>query len=103
MRREDDYFQQYYSDKPTFAQANPVDVAAPSITTGVDARLVSRHAPPRSPGQSAAPIPVPPISLKPSPKPKLHCGKGKRLVKAKGKSRCVKKLRRGKHRPHTRR
>jgi hypothetical protein len=92
----DDYFQQYYSGAANFALATPVTVAPPAVTSGIDARLVSRKAPPAAP----APKPSTPPPATPKPKAKKHCRKGKKAVKAKGKTRCVKvhhKRHRGRH------
>lgn len=91
---EDDYFQQYWNAKPTLAQATPIALGAAAAAGGIDARLTSRRA-------SPPPIvpPVPPALLAPSgPPKKLHCRKGWRKVRAKGKTRCVKA--RHKHRRH---
>jgi hypothetical protein len=94
---EDDYFQQYYNGAPTFAGATGVSVIAPGVVAGIDARLVSRHAPPAPPAAGAAPpvagaAPPPPAAKTVRPRPR--CGKGKRLIKRKGKARCVKKVKR---------
>lgn len=87
----DDYFQQYFSGAATFALATPVAVVAPAATTGIDARLVSRKAPPVVP----APAAITPIA-KP---PKKHCRRGLKRVKVKGKERCV-RIHRKRHRAH---
>ncbi len=77
----DDYFQQYFSGAATFALATPVTVVAPAVTTGIDARLVSRKAPPV--------VPAPPTAAPISKPPKKHCRKGLKRVKLNGKERCV--------------
>ncbi len=81
---EDDYFQQFYNDKPSFAQADPINVSAGSVASGIDAHLVSRK---------AAPVVRPPVQTLPAPVIKHKgrlCPKGKRKVHKKGKVRCVK-------------
>jgi hypothetical protein len=92
---EDDYFQQFYNAKPTFAQADAVNVSAGGVASGIDAHLVSRKAPPvvRPP---ATTLTAPP----PKPRPKPHCRKGQRKVKRKGKFHCVKVHHRKKHHRH---
>ncbi len=83
FEQEDDYFQQYFDNKPTFAQANSVNVASGGVASGIDAHLVSRKAVP------APPTPLfvaSPIKAKPRP----HCRKGKRAIRVKGKIHCVK-------------
>ncbi len=83
---EDDYFQQFYNAKPTFAQADSINVSAGGVASGIDAHLVSRK---------AAPVVRPPVSTPPAPvvRPKHKkrgCPRGKRKVRKKGKVRCVK-------------
>jgi hypothetical protein len=77
----DDYFQQYFSGAATFALATPVTVVAPAVTTGINARLISRKAPPV--------VPPPPAATPISKPPKKHCRKGLKRIKVKGKERCV--------------
>ncbi len=89
---EDDYFQQFYNAKPSFAQANPIAVGTGALVSGIDARLLSRKAPP---AQAAAPPAAP---AKPAPPRRRLCPKGKRKVKRHGKVRCVRKGHRKKHR-----
>jgi hypothetical protein len=90
---EDDYFQQFYNAKPSFAQADPVNVSAGVVVSGIDAHLVSRKAPP-----VARPAPTLPAAVV---KHKRHrCHKGQRKVKRKGKFRCVKIHHRKKHHGH---
>ncbi|MET0306317.1 MAG: carboxypeptidase-like regulatory domain-containing protein [Solirubrobacterales bacterium] len=92
---EDDYFQQYYNGKSTFAEADTVFVGAGGTTPGIDARLVSRN--PAPPTLSAAPLThITPV--KPRHKPRKHCRKGQRKVKKRGKVRCVKAHRQPHHR-----
>jgi hypothetical protein len=83
---EDDYFQQFYNDKPTLALADIVNVSAGATTSGIDAHLVSRHPAPAKP---LAVTPVIPVLAKKKPNP-VHCRKGQRKVRKKGKLRCVK-------------
>lgn len=100
---EDDYFQQFYNGKPTFAQATAIPVAAPGVVSGIDARLVSRKVIPPPPVVTvpAAPV-VPPVAAVPKPKPKLkHCSKGQKSVTRKGKKRCVKVHRQHRHGRHS--
>jgi hypothetical protein len=87
---EDDYFQQFYNDKPTLALADTVHVSAGTTTSGIDAHLVSRHPAPAKPLVATPAIPV--LAEK-KPKP-VHCHKGQRKVRKKGKLRCVKTHRR---------
>jgi hypothetical protein len=84
FEQEDDYFQQFYNAKPTFALANPVGVASGVVASGIDAHLVSRKAAPAPPPLLVAP----PLTVKPMPRP--HCRRGKRAIRVKGKIRCVK-------------
>jgi hypothetical protein len=88
---EDDYFQQYYNDKVTFAQADTVLVGAGAVTSGIDARLVSRN--PVPPTLSAPPL-FSATPGKPRHRPRRHCRRGQRRVKKRGKVRCVKAPRR---------
>ncbi len=81
---EDDYFQQFYNAKPTFAQADPINVSAGGVAAGIDAHLVSRKAPPVV--RPLAPALAAPVVKR----PKLHCRKGKRKVRKKGIAYCVK-------------
>lgn len=94
-----DYLTQYYDGKASWFEATPVSVTAGSVRTGVDAemRLANPKQPP-TPTPIAAP--VPPALLLPAAQspPKLHCRKGWKKVRAKGKARCVKV--RHKHRRH---
>lgn len=92
---EDDYFQQFYNGKPSFAQANPIAVGSGAVVSGIDARLVSRKAPP----SAARPVTPPAITAPVKPRPPIvkRCPKGKRKVKRNGKVRCVKKGKRKKH------
>jgi hypothetical protein len=82
---EDDYFQQFYNAKPTFAQADLINVSAGGATSGIDGHLVSRKAPPVA--RPAPTLPAPVVR----PKHKRHgCPRGKRKVRQNGKARCVK-------------
>jgi len=96
---EDGYFEQYFDSVPTFAQATALNVSGSSTTAGVDARLLSRKALPASastkPVLTSAVLPLSP------PKPRRVCPKQKRLVKVKGKKRCVKRHSR-RHQRHRR-
>jgi Carboxypeptidase regulatory-like domain len=94
---EDDYFQQFYNAKPTFAQADPINVPAGGVASGIDAHLVSRKAAPvvRPP----APTLTAPVVKKIRHKP-LHCHKGHRKVRKKGKARCAKIHHRRRHHAH---
>ena len=90
---EDDYFQQFYNAKPTFAQADSINVSAGGVASGIDAHLVSRKAAP------AVKPPVPTISAPLStPRHRFRCHKGQRKVHKRGKVSCVKIHRRRKHR-----
>jgi hypothetical protein len=86
---EDDYFQQYFSGAGTFALATPVAVVPPAVTVGIDARLVSRKAPPV--------VPVPPAAVPVAKAKKQHCRKGLKRIRLKGKKRCV-RIHRKRHR-----
>lgn len=92
---DDDYFQQFFNDKPSFALADPLSVAAGGVASGIDAHLVSRKAPPVKP-LAPAPVVVPVIKTPKS----FHCPKGWRKVKRKGKLHCVKVHRHRHHRAH---
>lgn len=91
---EDDYFQQFYNDKPTLALADTVNVSAGTTTSGIDAHLVSRHL---APPPLSAPALLTTAPVKPRPSPKKHCRKGQRRMKTRGKVRCV-KAHRARHR-----
>jgi hypothetical protein len=83
---EDDYFQQYYNAKATLAEADTVLVGAGAVTSGIDAHLVSRK--PLPPALSVPPLIT--ATGKPRQKPRVHCRKGQRKVKKRGKVRCAK-------------
>jgi len=93
----DDYVQQYYSGASTFAQATPLALTAPAVLTGIDARLVSRKAPVAT---VTPPAVTPPRTNSSGGPKKPVCKKGKRLVKVKGRKRCVKVHRKHRHRRH---
>ena len=104
---EDDYVQQYYNGVSSFFQATGVTVAASGLVTGIDARLVSRQAPPPSPTPSVPAAAVagaaPQRVAQPSTsRPKVRCRKGKRLIRRKGKAKCVKVKHKAKPRHHAR-
>ncbi len=80
---EDDYFQQFYNAKPTFAQADPINVSAGGVAAGIDAHLVSRKAPPAA--RPAPTLPAPVVKHR-----RHRCHKGQRKVRKKGKFHCVK-------------
>ncbi len=91
---EDDYFQQFYNDKPTLALADTVSVSAGATTSGIDAHLVGRHP---APQPLSAPALLTAAPVKPRPKPKKHCHKGQRRVKKRGRIRCLKAHRQARH------
>ena len=93
---DDDYFEQFYDAKPTFASASPIAIDVGSVLSGIDARLVSRLA---TPVQRLVAPPVASPTVKPAlkPKPGKRCRKGRRKVKRKGKIHCVKVSRKARH------
>ncbi len=92
---DDGYFQQFYNDRPTFAQADSVGVVAGGAASGIDAHLVSRKAAPVKPLAAAPVIPVVKRRV-----PSVRCHRGQRKVKRKGKFHCVKIHRHKRHRTH---
>jgi hypothetical protein len=106
----DGYVRQFYDDKPTFAEADPVGGSEPQVITDLDALLVKGPEvfPPPPPGQSPEPPPLvlplvtpspPPLQARP-PARLRKCKKGFRKKKVKGRYRCVRKQ---KQRPRQRR
>ena len=93
------YINQYYNDQPSFATADLVPVTAPGGTTpGINAALVKRPAatvPTISVPPVIAPAPVPAPVAKPKP---LTCKKGFRKKTVAGKTRCIKKRAKHRHR-----
>lgn len=85
------YETRFYSEQSNPGSANPVNVAAPGATTGIDARL-------SKPGSGAITHPSTPLALPPIVIPKIHpkpkaltCRKGFKKVKRHGRKVCVKK------------
>jgi hypothetical protein len=88
----DGFLPQYYNGKPTFAAADTLSSTGPNIFTGIDARLERGSDPvkPRPPVTVVDPSiwgPGPPAKARKHP---LHCKKGFRKQRVKGKPRCVK-------------
>lgn len=92
--KADSWPTQFWSSKPTLAQANAVNVTAGSAITGIDGLL--------GPGPSL-PVPAPSgpaPSVTPTPLKKASpCPKGKVRKRVKGKLRCVKRHKH-RHRHH---
>ncbi len=96
----DDYVPQFYNGKPNLAQSELVTVTAPNTTSGIDAHLVNRKAPPSPPAATqptSQPQQTTPPLVKPKPK-KTHCRRGFKRVHVHDKSRCLRIQRH--HRPH---
>lgn len=85
----DEFVRQYYNGKPTFAAADVLGSAGPTVFSGIDARLV--RGPEVFPPKPVSPQPglVPISSPRPSPPP-LRCRKHFRKKLVRGKRRCVK-------------
>lgn len=94
---DDGYFKQYFDRKATLAEANPLDVTAPEVRTGIDGFLQPEH---------PASFPVAPIaksviaSVRSPHRARLRCRPGFRKKKVGGK-RCV-KVHKRKHKRHHR-
>jgi hypothetical protein len=92
----DGYVRQYYDHKTSFAAANPLGSAVPTVFTGIDAELTL--GPEIWPEEIAPPPPnrltlAPPVLRSPHPH-KRTCRRGFHKKKVKGKVRCVRKHRR---------
>jgi hypothetical protein len=83
---ENDGFQtRFYDEQTSLAAASRIGLFAPGSVGGIDARLF-----PTKPS-TAVPPPVVPVSSAPGPRRKrLHCRRGFRKKKVRGKMRCVK-------------
>lgn len=96
---DDGYFKQYFDRKPTLAEANPLEITAPEIRTGIDGFLQPEH-PVSLP---ATPTVKSVIASARSPhRARLRCRPGFRKKKVSGKQRCV-KVHKRKHKRHHRR
>lgn len=96
-KEEDNYVQQYYNGKSSFAEADLIAVTAGQLTQGIDARLSSPLAAAIQP-TIAPPTAPAPTSTQPPPTRKKHCRKGQRKVRRKGRVRCVTIHRKHRHR-----
>ncbi len=97
---ENDGFQsRFYDEQTSLAAASPISLIAPGSISGIDAQLFPSTPPTAVPPPSAS-VPTP-VAAKPSrtSKPKsLHCRRGFKKKRVRGKQRCVKvhkKRRRG--------
>jgi hypothetical protein len=103
----DGFVRQYYNGKPTFAEADVLASAGPTVFSGIDAQLV--RGPEVIPVKLGLPRMPPPVIVTPAERPvspSLHCRKGFRKKWVEGKRRCVRvhnKRHRHPHRggPHT--
>jgi hypothetical protein len=102
LPEEDGYQTQFYAGASTRAAATHVSLAAPAVSGGIDASLLST-------GQSPAPLPPPPVPVSapaapetaPRAKPQAKkCKRGFHKRRVKGTVKCVKKKQRAKHRKH---
>jgi carboxypeptidase family protein len=96
----DNYFPQFYNGKPDLGQSDLIPVTAPNTTSGIDAHLVNRSAPPSPPAAtppSSPPPPTPLVKHKHKHK-KNHCRRGFKRVRVHGKPRCLRIQRH--HKPH---
>ncbi len=66
----DDYYREFYNDKPDLASANPVFVNDLIATTGINAQLASVQAPTPPPPVYTPPPSLPPV-FSPAPTPQL--------------------------------
>lgn len=82
---EDGYPTRYWNERSTLAEADLLTLEAPTVVTGVDARL----GPPPTPVSSPAPPSVTPEPGLPTRKRK--CKPGRHLKTIKGKRRCVRR------------
>jgi hypothetical protein len=96
----DGFDTQFFNMRERFAEADPVLAVQGQNRAGVDASLFRTGA-----IRSSTPPPSPLAGALPIPKPvrKLHCRKGLKKRKVRGKLRCVRKKHRRHHRNHPRR
>jgi hypothetical protein len=82
---ENDGFQaRFYDEQTSIAAANPINLLAPSLVSGVDARIL--------PSKPSTAVPPPTVTLlqPPSTHPRhLHCRRGFKKKRVHGKQRCV--------------
>lgn len=90
----DGYLTQYYNGEPTFIAADLINLTPPSVASGIDAHLV----------KSVRPVPPPALApvtgvhvLPGAGRSTLHCHKGFKKRRVKGKLRCVKVHKRHRH------
>ncbi len=101
LGQEDGYVRQYFEDKPSFADADPIDATQPSFYGEVDAHLVKGPEvfPRPSSGSTTSSAPPAVASAPPVvPKRPLRCRKHFRAKTVNGKRRCVKVQKRHRHR-----
>jgi len=98
---EDVLLPEYYPGRPSLAEATPIHVVQGEAVTGKDAALLAPIKP--TPPPSVVPIfstPPPPLEFfqaEPTMRHRLHCKKGFRKRRVKGKVRCVKVHRKRHH------
>lgn len=96
------YATQFYDHVGTWEEASVIQVEIGGSNPGIDAALVEQREPDQPTGSDAPPVLTAPVIISspaptpPKPKP-LHCKKGFKKRKVKGKLRCV-KIHRPKHR-----
>lgn len=88
---EDGYPTRYWKEKDTLGEADVLTLTAPTVATAIDARLG-----PFPPAQITSPSPPLPTARRIH---KPRCKPGRRLRKVRGKRRCVRPRKHGRHRP----
>jgi hypothetical protein len=91
----DGYVRRYWAEKPTFAEANPLDSFTPSIIPGINARLT-----PGPEGFPAAPVVAPPPVVTTTFVPIKPCRKGFHRRGAGAGGSCVRKHPKHRHHRH---
>jgi len=95
---------EFYSNKATMAEADPVLVELGRIRTGIDAMLeATPEPPPSTPANPVESLPPPPFVIETASQPQappLKCRKGFRKRRVNGKLRCVRVKHRHRHRRH---
>ena len=94
----DDGFQtQFWKEKTTLLAANSFTVIAGQVTSGIDAHLLRKGETKKSSPVTAVLPPGTPLPAPPVRSAHVHCRKGYKLRKVKGRARCVKIHKRMRH------